>query len=73
MSETAFFGKLPTAADFVRLGVSMRSLRSFETWLHDAYTELRSASVPALPARCHIVFPSPEEGSVRCRYGCTEC
>ena len=62
MSDIAMFGKLPTAADFIRLGALSTPMRTFETWFHEAYTQLRSAGTPSLPARCDVLFPLPEHG-----------
>lgn len=57
MSSVAFFGKMSQAADFVRWGVSDKTMRSFEDWFHDAYTELRGAGERGLKFRCHIILP----------------
>jgi type VI secretion system protein ImpM len=53
----AFFGKMPSAADFVRRGVSKPVLRDFENWFHDAYTELRRTGARGLAHRCHMLLP----------------
>jgi type VI secretion system ImpM family protein len=64
MSAIAVFGKMPRAADFVRRGVFTPSMRVFENWFHDAYTELRGAGARGLDLRCQLVFPSPDRDGV---------
>lgn len=60
---TAFFGKVPFAPDFVRLGISP-SHRSFEDWVHDGYADLRGAGARGLPARSHLLFPARDGSGV---------
>ena len=65
MSGTAFFGKVPSAADFVRRGIAGPTLRAFEHWFHDNYTDLRGTGARGLPFECRVIYPDPKgEGIV---------
>ena len=64
MSGTAFFGKVPKAADFVRRGIAGPTLRAFENWFHDNYTDLRGTGADGLPFECRVIFPDPKGDGV---------
>ena len=59
MSGTAFFGKMPKAADFVRRGIAGQTLRAFENWFHDNQAGLRSTGANGLPFECRVIYPDP--------------
>ncbi|MEM9191858.1 MAG: TagF domain-containing protein [Myxococcota bacterium] len=65
MSHIAFFGKVPSAADFVRRGVQ-GPVRDFENWFHDGIADLRATGAKAIPEPLGFLWPHPAGTVLAC-------
>ena len=58
------FGKVPSKADFARLGYSDAHTRLFESWLDEAALRMRELGVELPDAPVHFLFRFPGEPTI---------